>query len=327
MLKRAVALAAAVAVAAGPTAPAGAAPVPHPTTTGSADFSVSTSAEPVSPGTDGIVHTQLTVANNGTHPLTVKLRSVKVEPQDNGQSVLTDDADPTWTPGVTVNPSLQLAAHTYRSVPVTIKVPPSLLPDVYLLGFVAEAQPVDPDGAVRIYHRIGALVTLQLAGARQRQLKIIFTPNRFLTIASTFDGGFTVANVGDASALARSQVRLGDRLIRTSDSMALIPTGTSRYAEFHYRVHGFFLWARPQAQVNYGNGTATLQTITGHGDRLLVIPWYTLVLLGLIAATLTAYWIWLRRRRAARREAARHRPGRHRPTAAAADQTKTAWAA
>ncbi|GIF22687.1 hypothetical protein BJ973_003008 [Actinoplanes tereljensis] len=305
-----------LAVVAGTAVPAGAAPVvPHPTTSGSADFSVSTSAEPVSPGTDGVVRTQLTVANNGGHDLTVTLRSVSVHALDNGQAELTDDVDPVWSSGVTVTPSLKLAAHTYRSVPVAITVPSALLPDIYLLGFVAEAQPVRPADAVRIYHRIGALVTLQLAGARQRRLTVTVEHNGFITIGSTFDGAFDVTNVGEAAAMARTQVYLPRAgTLQTGDGMQLIPKGTHRHVEFSHRVRGFFLFSRPQAQVLYGNGTGTLQTVTADGDTLLVIPWLTLILLGIVAAVLTAYLIWLRRRA--------RRPGRHRAT----HQAKPAWA-
>ncbi|GAA2611569.1 COG1470 family protein [Paractinoplanes durhamensis] len=312
------AFAAVAALLAGTAAPAGAAP----TTSGSADFSVSTSAEPVTPDADGVVHTQLTVANNGVHDLTVKLRSVGVKPLDDGRTDLTDDSDPVWSASVTVAPALELAAHTYRRVPVTIRVPAALLPDIYLLGFVAEAQPVEPGAAVRIYHRIGALVSLQLAGARQRRLETTFEPNGFITIGSSFDGSFDVHNVGDAAAMARTQVQLGsEATLQTGDGMQLIPSQTYRHVTFSYRVRGFFLFARPQAQVLYGNGTPALQTVTADGLPLLVIPWFTLILLGLVAVALTAYLVWLRRRRAAartERDAARHRPGRH--------SAKPAWA-
>ncbi|GAA0565518.1 hypothetical protein GCM10010172_56330 [Paractinoplanes ferrugineus] len=349
LAQRAASLVAAVAVLAGPASPAAAEPVPHPGTGsttsatvphpgtgGSADFSVSTSAEPVSPDADGVVRTQLTIANNGSHPLAVKVRSVRVRPLDDGQAELTDRSDPTWSPGVTVTPSLQLAAHSYRSVPVVITVPPTVLPDIYLLGFVAEAQPVEPSAAVRIYHRIGALVSLQLAGARQRHLTLSVQPNRFITIGSTFDGAYDMVNVGEAAAMARDQVALDNELthegvatVHTGDGMRLLPAGTARHVEFHYRVRGFFLYARPQAQVMYGNGTGTLQTLTAGGDALLVIPWLTLILLGLVALVLTAYLVWLRRRRAARRRAAELTGGRHRAKGRRPrddDRTETAWA-
>jgi hypothetical protein len=307
-----------------PAAPASAAP-------GAADFSVSTAAEPIAPGRDGVVHTQLTVANNGDEELTVALRSVGVRPLDDGRTEFAESGDPAWSKAVTMASSVRLAAKTYRSVPVTIRVPPGLLPDLYLLGFVAEAQPTDPRAPVRIYHRIGALVTVELPGARERELAVLVASTGFIQLGSTFDGAFDVRNVGEAAALARSQVvidsaftREGVGMVRTSDALELIPAGTKRYVPFHYTVRGFFLYARPQVQVIYGNGTPAMQTITVEGRAMLVIPWLTLILLGCVAAVLTGYLVWLRRRRAARREAdaaSRHRApaGRHR----AAD---VAWA-
>jgi hypothetical protein len=309
-LSRVAVFAAVFAAVAAVPAGAHAAPSPRPATAGSADFSVSTASAPVSPGADGVVRTQLTVANNGAHDLTVTLRSVGVRAKDGGRVELDEQSDPVWSPGITVAPSLRLAAATYRSVPVEIRVPSGMLPDIYLLGFVAEAQPADPKATVRIYHRIGAIISVQVSGARERRLEVHALPGGFIRIGSTFEGQFEVRNVGDAGALARSQVMIGSGLtheavgmVRSSDEMQLFPAGTKRNVSFSYTVPGFFLYARPQAQVLYGDGSPALQTITSNGRPLLVIPWMTLILLGVLATLLTAYLIWSRRRRKARRAA------------------------
>jgi hypothetical protein len=309
------------AAATGLAVPAGALAATHPVTPGSADFSVSTAAQSLRPEPGGVVHTQLTVANNGVHELTVTLRSVGVRAQDNGRADFVEQGDPIWSKAVTMVSSVRLAAHTFRSIPVAIRVPAGLLPDLYLLGFVAEAQPVDPQAPVLLYHRIGALVTVELPGPRERKLAVHIAPTSFLHLGSSYDGAFVVRNVGTAAALARDQVLIGSQLthhavgmIRTSDAMELIPSGTARNVPFRYAVHGFFLYARPQAEVIYGNGTSAMQTITVQGQSMLVVPWLTLILLGLVVAMVTAYLIWQRRRREARRRAAarRARTGRHR---------------
>ena len=227
---------AAVATVAATTAGAAeAAPAPRPTTSGSADFSVSGPAEPITPGRDGLVHTQLTVSNNGVHALTVPLRSIGVRPSDDGRVQLTDQGDPLWAAATALPPALRLAANSFRRVPVTIRVPAGLLPDLYLLGFVAEAQPIDPNAPVRIYHRICTLITVELDGARERALAAMVKPAGFLRIGSDFEGAFRVTNVGTAAAMARSQVLVtsalsseGIGMVRTSDAMELIPSGTSR---------------------------------------------------------------------------------------------------
>jgi hypothetical protein len=302
--------------------------VPSAASAAGTAFSVSTSAEPARAGADGVVHTQVTVANNGAQDLSVALRSVGVRPHDDGKADLTDESDPVWGKAITMPSSVRLAARTYRSIPITIRVPAGLLPDLYLLGFIAEAQPTDPHAPVRIYDRIGALVTVEIPGARERKLRIDVTQTGFIQIGSSFDSGFDVRNIGEAGALARNQVLVSSSLthdalgmVRTSDALELIPSGTGRHVSFSYPVHGLFLYARPQVQVIYGNGTPAMQEITVQGRAILVIPWLTLVLLGFLATLLTAYLVWLRRRRAARRELIaerrRARVGRHRAADAA----------
>ena len=86
--------------------------------------------------------------------------------------------------------------------------------------------------------------------------------------------------------------------------MELIPSGTSRNVSFRYPVQGFFLYARPQVQVLYGNGTPTLQTVTVQGRPMLVIPWLTLILIAALVTMFVAYVAWRRRLRKARRSAA-----------------------
>jgi hypothetical protein len=305
------------------TAPAGALAAPAPATSGSADFAVSTPAEPLKAGSDGLVHTTLTVSDNGVNPLTVKLRSVGVVPLDDGKMRIDDQADRVWSKTITMAPQVRLGAGSYQRVPVTIKMPTGLLPDLYTLGFVAEAQPINPAAPVLVYNQIAYLITVEVAGARERRLALDLAPVNWFHIGSALDGTYKVRNVGSAAARGRGQVvvdspfgRKNVAVVQNTDGMQLYPTGTSRGLNYRYLVHGFFLLARPEAQVLYGNGTSTLQSVTERGHLVLVIPWITIILLGALATGLTAYLYWKHRRRNARRRDERpaHRAagrGRH----------------
>lgn len=311
----------ATAAVAAVTAPAGAfaAPAPHPTNPGSADFAVSTPAEPLQPSTDGLVHTVLTVSNNGVHPLTVKLRSVGVVPLDDGRMQIGDRADPVWTKTITMAPKVRLDAGSYQRVPVTIKMPSGLLPDLYTLGFVAEAQPVNPQSPVLVYTQIAYLITIEVAGPRERKLALDLEPVSWFHIGSFMDGAYKVRNIGSAAALGRGQVlvnspfgRKNVAVVQNTDGMQLYPIGTSRGLTYQYVVHGFFLLARPEAQVLYGNGTSTLQSVSQRGHLVLIIPWITIILLCALMVVLMAYLYWKHRRRTARRgvERSAHRAAR-----------------
>ena len=307
------------------TTPTGAlaAPPGRPTTPGSADFAVSTPAEPLLPAKDGLVHTTITVSDNGAYPLTVKLRSVGVVPLDDGRMRVGDQPDPVWSKTITMTPKVRLDGGSYQRVPVTIKMPGGLLPDLYTLGFVAEAQPVNPDAPVLVYNQIAYLITVEVSGPRERKLALDLAPVGWFHIGSSLDGTYRVRNIGSAAAQGRGQVlvnapfgRRNVAVVQNTDGMQLYPTGTSRSLDYQYLVHGLLLLARPEAQVLYGNGTNTLQSVAVTGHLVLVIPWITIILLGALVTVLSAYLYWRRRRRNARRRDERSvrravRRGRH----------------
>jgi len=304
--------AAATALTVALTAPAGALAAPVSPASDKADFSVSTPAEPLEPTANGTVATELTVANNGTRQLDVKLRAVGVLPLDDGKVSLDEQSDPAWAKEAAYPGSLSLAPHSLRRVPVSLRMPAGLLPDVYLLGFVVEAQPHDGGADIRVYHRVGALITVQVPGPRERRLDLELEPTGFLHIGSTLDGSFKVRNVGSAAALGRGQVQVNEArsrenvaVVQATDKMELFPAGTSRQVAFEYVTHGWFLYARPQAQLLYGNGTSAMQSVIREGEPVLIIPWRTIIVACLILLALTAYLIWRRRQRAAQRRAVR----------------------
>jgi hypothetical protein len=287
-------------------------PAPAQAAAGGASFAVSTPAQPIAPDHDGTVHTVVTVSNNGSEPLTVALRSVGVTPQNDGKVEIVDQPDPAWRSAPL--PRLRLAGHEYRRVPVTIKVPKGALPDLYLLGFLAEAVPNATTANVLVYNQIATLVTVEVPGPRARQLAVVMQDDSFLHIGSELDGVFRVRNVGSAAAMARGQLVLDSAtgshnigVVQASDQPELFPAGTSRTMDYTYEVNGLFLLARPSAQVVYGNGTSTMNTAVYRGHPVLVVPLSSVILLSLaLAALLTLLAFMIRHRRKLRRSTGRH---------------------
>ncbi|MFC4064255.1 COG1470 family protein [Actinoplanes subglobosus] len=303
----------------GPTV-ASAAPVASPRSSGTADFAVSTPSERLSPDRQGRIRTELTVANNSDHQLVARIRSAGVLPRDDGQVEYSDQPDPAWSGSAKYPSTLTLPAHTFQRVPVILTVPSSLLPDIYLLGFVVEAQATGT--GIRVYHQIGALLEVELPGSRERRMDVEIAATGIIHLGSTMTSTYVVTNTGPAAALGRGQVRVDSRLTdenvgvyRGSDDVQLFPTGTSRTLEYAYEVHGLFLIARPKAQILYGGSNGLAYLAEDSGGAILIIPWLTLILLAVTAVTLGAYWYWYRRRRErARRELMARRKPRHRRT-------------
>jgi hypothetical protein len=296
----------------GPAA-ASAAPVLSPSSSGTADFAVSTSSERLVPDAQGRIRTHLTVANNSGHELVARIRSAGVLPRDDGQAEYSEQPDPVWSAAAKYPSSLTLAAHTFQRVQVSLTVPSELLPDIYLLGFVVQAQATGT--GIRVYHQIGALLQVELPGPRERRMAVEIAPTGFFHLGSSMTSSYLVSNTGPAAALGRGQVRVDSRftdenvgVYRGSDEVQLFPTGTSRTLEYTYEVHGLFLIARPKAQILYGGSNGLAYVAEDSGGTILIIPWLTLILLAVTAVLLSAYWYRYRRRREMARRALMARP-------------------
>ncbi|GAA4961151.1 hypothetical protein [Actinoplanes utahensis] len=281
---------------------------PAQTKTGSADFAVSTTSDRLYPDKNNEIRTVLTIANNGPRELAVEIRSVGVDPGDNGQVSFTGRPDAAWSSAVEYPSSLRLAAQAYKRVPVTLRVPPNTLPDIYLLGFVVEAQPSDPNAGIRLYHQIGALVTVEIPGASEREMEIEVDRAAFFHLGADYQHTYEVRNVGTAASLGRGQVRIDSRLThenvgvyQSNAELQLFPAGTKRDLTYEYEVRGLFLLAEPKAQILYGNGNGIAHVAEATGQTVLIIPWPTIIGLCVLLVLLLSYWYYLRRRRAAQR--------------------------
>jgi hypothetical protein len=294
------------AMAAAMAVPATAAAAPQDST--GADFAVSAPSEPLTGEPGQTVHAELTVANNGTQPLTVVLTPTAINALDDGKVEVLGRPDPLWSAGTTVTEKVSLEAGTYRKVPVSIQIPDTLLPDLYLTGIVAQAQPARP-ASVKVYHQIASLLTVQIPGPRERHMDVTVAETGFLHFGSAFTGAAKVRNVGATAAYARGQVQMGQAagtsaagIVQTSRDMQLYPAGTGRSLAYEYGVSGLFLLTRPEVQVLYSNGGNTMQQVSARGDLVLVIPWYTVALV--VTILLAGLWWATRRRRKSRHVAA-----------------------
>jgi hypothetical protein len=78
-------------------------------------------------------------------------------------------SDPVFARGTHIAPEqLRLKARQAREVTITVDVPASLRPNDYFLGFLVS--PVISGPALRAVNQVGALVVLDVAGARETSL-------------------------------------------------------------------------------------------------------------------------------------------------------------
>ena len=152
--------------------PASAAPTPTPTPSEpapAAGLTVSTPAGtlPAQPGT--VVETWLRIGNQATTPISVTILPATVKLENNGVSGFGRQEDPRFAGQITFSTTqTSIPANGYTEVAVKVAIPATLIPDIYVLGFL-----VTPDAtgsSVRVVNEIGALIALDVPGSRDRKL-------------------------------------------------------------------------------------------------------------------------------------------------------------
>ena len=263
-------------------------------------LTVSTPADPVSTEPGQVVQTWLRVGNNGTHPLPVTIAPATVDLGNNGATSLSPNVDPRFAGHITLSTTTAtVAAGSYTEVQVAISVPTTLIPDTYVLGFLVT--PTVTGGSVQVVNQVGALITIDLPGSRDRRLEATFLDPPLFAFTSHPSLTVRVRNIGRSALEFSSETTIdgfglaGPANIRRK--ALLLPAGRYRDVEITwesqlgagtYRVDTRVVYHRTQAETAQQSLTHTVVVLSPAALAILGS------LLVLIAAAVT---LWLRRRR------------------------------
>lgn len=292
--------------------PAFAAPTPAPSTPPAAGLTVSTPAGtlPAQPGT--IVDTWLRIGNTAKTAISVTILPATVKLENNGVSGFSRQEDPRFAGQITFSTTqASVPANGYIQVDVKVAIPKTLIPDVYVLGFL-----VTPDAtgsSVRVVNQIGALIAFDVPGSRDRKLIASWTDAPWIIFSDHPSLNFRAKSIGKSALQFTSENAInGFAPLTPADKRndpLLLPSGLYRDVNVAWTVPwGFGIdtvsttLMYPQSQS--GNASILLKkTVIVITPLVLMIIGGTLLVLALLIVLLVG-----RSRRRKRRAAAR---GRH----------------
>ena len=273
-------------------------------------LTVSTPADPLPAEPGQVVRTWLRIGNNGTSPLPVTIAPAAVALGDNGATSLSPNVDPRFADRITLSATdATVAADSFTEVQVAISVPATLVPDIYVLGFLIT--PSVTGGSVQVVNQVGALIAIDLPGSRDRRLEAAFLdPPRF---AFTSHPSLTVRirNIGRSALEFTGETTIDGFGTAVPANIrgkpVLLPAGRYRDVEIKwksklgagiYSVHTRLVYHRTQAETAEQSLTHTVVVLS---------PSALAVLGGLLVAIAVAVAVGFRHRRRVRRRAQRRR--------------------
>lgn len=139
----------------------------------SSDLSVTYPATPVQAAPGATATFQLRIGNTGHTPLAVTISPRKVVLAANGATSFAATPDPMFAGDIRIAPAhLTLKGRQEKAVTVTVHMPAQIRPDDYFLGFLVS--PVVGSSVVRAVNDVGALVVVNVPGARSPRLSASF---------------------------------------------------------------------------------------------------------------------------------------------------------
>ena len=287
---------------------AGAAGTAH---AGGRALAVSVPAEPVPARPGQTAHTLIRVVNPNAASVLVTIRSRGLVLGDDGRVAIAARPDPRWARAVAFpTRTLRIPAQGYRDVPLTVRMPKRLPPDLYFVGFLVT--PVAAaGGSIKVINQIGSFLTLDVPGPRLRRLAgRMHLPG--LVLGSHVDGTLRLTNTGRASLTfwgeddTTSSPGGGAQQVRFDPS--LLPVGRSRTVAVTGRPRWPVGLVTVTTRVMYPGRTAAETQQLTYTRRVLVISPWVLVAVGVLLLALVAAWAVRHRRR---RPASRLTPAFH----------------
>lgn len=151
-------------------------PVPAPAVTAAPQTGISVSSPDgtlqAPPGTT--VDTWLRVGNSAATPLSVTIAPATVNLGNDGVTGFTPQPDPRFAGHITLSQTeAVIPAGGYIQVDVKVSIPTTIVPDIYVLGFLVSSEATG--ASVRLVNRIGSLIAFDVPGSRDRHLTAAFT--------------------------------------------------------------------------------------------------------------------------------------------------------
>ena len=178
--------------------------------------------------------TWVRVGNNGAMALPITISPATMELGDNGATTMSPGVDPRFLNSVTLETTeATVPANDYIEVPVSISIPTSLVPDIYLLGFLVTPSP--GAGSVQVISQIGAFISIELPGSRDRRIEAAFNNAPRFVVSDNPTLTVHVDNVGESALEFTSETTIDGVGTATPGNIRvapeLLPSGTSRNVE------------------------------------------------------------------------------------------------
>jgi len=266
---------------------------------GPRSLAVSVPPDPVAikPGASG--KTLARISNPTGAPVKVTVVSRALSLGDNGKVAIESSPDPRWSKLVDFPKGvLTIPAESYVDVPLSVRVPAHLQPNLYFVGFLVTPV-VTASGSLQVINQIGLFVTVDVPGPRMRKLTALFdVPS--IVLGSRVSGMLRVANVGPAAVRFWGENDTtsmpGGSFEQQRLNPSLLPSQKSRYFSVTAKPAWPVGMVKMTVHVIYpGRTEATTREMTFTKQVLVVSPIVpgggALVLLGIAA------FVWRSRRR------------------------------
>ena len=268
---------------------------------GPRSLAVSVPPDPVAikPGTSA--KTLARISNPTDAPVKVTVESRVLSLGDNGKVAIGAEPDPRWSTLVDFPKGvLTIPAESYIDVPLTVRVPAHLQPNLYFVGFLVSPV-VTASGSLQVINQIGSFVTIDVPGARMRKLTAIFdVPS--IVLGSHVHGLLRVANVGPAAVRFWGENDTtslpGGTFVQQRLDPSLLPSRKSRFFTVTAKPAWLVGMVKLQVHVIYpGRTEATTKEMTFTKQVLVVSPVVPGGLTLLLLAIAGLFWRSRRKRR------------------------------
>ncbi len=161
---------------------------------GARALSVSVPPDPI-PFKPGVAQTvEIRVTNPNPRRMTATISPRGLSFGDNGKTSMLASPDPRWSSLDFPKAPIAIPAEGFRDVPLRIRLPRQIEPDLYFIGFLVTPQQQSA-GNLQVVNQIGSFLTVDVPGPRVRSLHATFDLSSFV-VGTHVHGTLRIANTG-----------------------------------------------------------------------------------------------------------------------------------
>ena len=264
-------------------------------------LAVSVPPDPVTVNRGSGTKTLVRIVNPNRTAVEVTVAGRQLALGDNGNVSVGSGPDPLWQKLARFpTRQLRIPARGYLDIPLTIRVPRRLAPDLYFIGFLVT--PVAAQvGGLRVINPIGSFVTIDVAGPRVRKLAGVFDVPSFV-LGSHVNATMRIANTGRAAVRFWGEndttASPGRRFQQLRLDPSLLPAGRSRLITVTGRPAWPIGMVTMTTRITYPGRTEAETKQLIFSKRVLVIAaWVPIALAAILLAAIALVWARRRRRR------------------------------